>query len=96
MSKNPFVSVVIPTYGRSELLSRVIDSVLDQTYDNIKIIVVDDNDRNSDHRVDTEKVLQKYLNNNQIIYLKHEKNSGGSVARNTAIKASRGEYIYIG
>ncbi len=95
MSKNPLVSVVIPTYGRSHLLERAIDSVLDQTYDNIEIIVVDDNDSNSVHRVDTEKVLQKYLNNNQIIYLKHEKNSGGSVARNTGIKASSGEYVAL-
>lgn len=95
MSRNPLVSVVIPTYGRSHLLERAIDSVLDQTYDNIEIIVVDDNDSNSEHRVDTKNVLQKYLKNDQIIYLKHEKNSGGSVARNTGIKASGGEYIAL-
>jgi len=95
MSKNPLVSVVIPTYGRSELLGRAIDSVLDQTYNNIEIIVVDDNDSNSEHRMHTENVLQTYLKNDQIIYLKHEKNSGGSVARNTGIKVSKGEYIAL-
>ena len=95
MSKNILVSVVIPTYGRSELLGRAIDSVLDQTYDNIEIIVVDDNDSNSEHRMHTENVLQTYLKNDQITYLKHEKNSGGSVARNTGIKASSGEYVAL-
>jgi len=95
MSKNPLVSVVIPTYGRSELLGRAIDSVLDQTYNNIEIMVVDDNDSNSEHRMHTENVLQTYLKNDQITYLKHKKNSGGSVARNTGIKASSGEYVAL-
>jgi len=58
MNKYPLVSVVIPTYGRSHLLERAIDSVLDQTYDNIEIIVVDDNDGCSEHRKHIENVLQ--------------------------------------
>jgi len=95
MSKHPLVSVVIPTYGRGHLLERAIDSVLTQTYDNIEIIVVDDNDSNSEHRKHTEKVLQTYLDNDQITYLKHKKNAGGSVARNTGIKVSKGEYVAL-
>lgn len=95
MSKHPLISVVIPTYGRSHLLERAIDSVLEQTYDNIEIIVVDDNNSNSEHRMHTERVLGTYLENGQIIYLKHEKNAGGSVARNTGIKASNGEYVAL-
>ena len=95
MSKHPLVSVVIPTYGRGHLLEKAIDSVLTQTYDNIEIIVVDDNDSNSEHRKHTEKVLQTYLDNDQITYLKHKKNAGGSVARNTGIKVSKGEYVAL-
>jgi len=95
MNKYPLVSVVIPTYGRSHLLERAIDSVLAQTYDNIEIIVVDDNGSNSEHRSHTEKVLEKYLQNGQIVYLKHEKNAGGSAARNTGIKVSNGEYVAL-
>ena len=91
----PLVSVVIPTYGRSHLLTRAIDSVLNQTYTNLEIIVVDDNDSASEHRRNTEKVLQKYIEKNQIQYLKHEKNSGGSAARNTGILASKGEYVAL-
>lgn len=43
MNDNPLVSVIIPTYKRSECICKTIDSVLNQTYSNIEIIVVDDN-----------------------------------------------------
>lgn len=95
LKKNPLVSVIIPTYGRSHLLRHAIESVLDQTYDNVEIIVVDDNDSTSEHRVHTEKSLQDYLKNNQITYLKHEKNAGGAAARNTGIKAAHGQYVAL-
>lgn len=95
MSNYPLVSVVIPTYGRSNLLNRAIDSVLDQTYNNIEIIVVDDNNPDSKHREYTENLLQKYIENHEILYIKHQKNSGGSAARNTGIKLSKGEYIAL-
>lgn len=94
-NEKPLVSVVVPTYGRSDLLPVAIESVLNQTYENIEIIVVDDNDENTEHRSQTEKSLQKYIENNQIKYLKHKKNSGGSVARNTGIKSSHGEYVAL-
>jgi len=93
MNSNPLVSVVIPTYGRSTLLERAIKSVLNQTYDNVEIVVIDDNDSDSEHRRHTEKVLQKYLKNNQVVYLKHEKNAGGCAARNTGIRSSKGMYV---
>lgn len=93
MSKTHLVSVVIPTYGRSEMLKRAIGSVLNQIYDNIEIIVVDDNDSDSEDRRRTEGALQKYLQNDQIVYLKHEKNAGGCAARNTGIDVANGEYI---
>jgi len=95
MNKQPLVSVVIPTYGRSELLPTAIDSALHQTYDNLEIIVVDDNDKGSKAQLETERQLQSYIKNRQILYLKHERNSGGSAARNTGIKASKGDYVAL-
>ena len=43
MKDNPLVTIYIPTYNRLELLKRALDSVVNQTYKNLEIIVVDDN-----------------------------------------------------
>jgi len=91
--ENPLVSVVIPTYKRPDMLGRAIDSVLNQTYDNIEIIVVDDNDEDSEHRKETEDFMKKYADVDNLVYLKHKKNKGGSAARNTGIRNSSGEFI---
>ena len=91
--QNILVSVVIPTYSRNESLSRAIDSVLDQTYQNYEIIVVDDNPADSDWRALTEILMDKYNNNPKVRYIKNEKNLGGAGARNEGIKAAYGEYI---
>lgn len=89
----PLVSVVIPTFNRPQYLQRCIESIKNQTYKNIEIIVVDDNNPNTLERRETEKVLSLYKNNSNIIYLKHERNKNGSAARNTGWKFSKGEYI---
>lgn len=89
----PLVSVIIPTYKRSEMLPRAIDSVLNQTYQNVQVIVVDDNNSGTVYRSRTENLMKQYINNNRVKYIKHSKNSNGSVARNTGIKNSDGEII---
>jgi len=90
---NILVTVIIPTYGRSDLLSRAVISVLDQTYAYLEIIVVDDNDSDSLYRKETEQIMRNYSDNDKIIYHKHEKNAGGCAARNSGINISNGEYI---
>ena len=87
MSKLPTVSVIIPTYNRAHLVGRAIHSVLNQTYQDFELIVVDDGSTDN-----TEEVVKSF-NNERIKYIKHEKNKGGSAARNTGIKDSKGEYI---
>jgi len=86
------VSVIIPTFKRSDRLPIAIDSVLNQTYSDIEIIVVDDNGDNN-YRYITELKLKKYIDNNQIKYIKHAVNKGGCIARNTGIFASTGKYV---
>lgn len=81
------VSVIIPTYNRADLVRRAIQSVLDQTYKNLEVIVVDDASTD-----DTEEIV-KGFSDQGIHYFRHEQNKGGGAARNTGIKASRGEYI---
>ncbi len=93
MSEMPLVSVVIPTYSRPVYLKRCVESVLKQTYSNIEILVVDDNNPGTESRLETERVMQEFRDNSQIIYLQHDKNRNGSAARNTGWRAAKGKYI---
>lgn len=93
MSGDLLVSVVIPTYGRPELLGRAIDSVLAQTHKNIEIFVVDDNDSNTVARKETEDLMLIYAHENRVKYLRHEHNKNGAAARNTGMKEASGKYI---
>lgn len=87
------VSVIIPTYNRSEYINRAIDSVLSQTYKNLEVIVVDDNNPNSEGRKNTIKKMKKYEKNTKVKYICHERNKNGAAARNTGINISDAEYI---
>ena len=90
---NGLVSVVIPTYKRPLFLERAISSVLQQTYTNWEIIVVDDNEAGSDYRRETEHLMAQYSSDARINYVQHSLNRGGGAARNTGIEASQGEYV---
>lgn len=83
----PLISVVIPTYNRAQLIIETINSVLNQTYKNLEIIVIDDGSTD-----ETEKII-KNIKDSRIRYLKHQQNLGGAKARNTGIEAATGEYI---
>lgn len=91
--EKPLVSVVIPTYKRPTDLKRAIDSVLNQTYSNIEIFVVDDNNADTPERKETESLMAQYDVVPNVTYLKHDKNRNGSAARNTGWRASKGKYI---
>lgn len=90
---NKLVSIIIPTYKRSETLDLAIDSLLNQVYQNIEIIIVDDNNPNTEWRRVTEALMEKYKDNPNIHYYKHDKNRNGSAARNTGFEYSNGDYI---
>jgi len=79
------VSVIIPTYNRVSSLTRAIESVLNQTYRNIELIIVDDGSEDK-----TEKVIKKYAGLLKYIRIPH---SGVSAARNTGIKHAKGKWI---
>lgn len=93
MDLMPMVSVITPSYKRCELLPRAIKSVLEQTYTNVQIVVVDDNNPDTDWRRDTEKMMERYTDDNRVKYVKHDHNMNGSVARNTGISEADGEII---
>lgn len=83
----PEVSVIIPTYNRANLVGRAIQSVLDQTFQDFELIVVDDASTDG-----TEKIVRSF-NDKRIRYIRHMVNKGQGSARNTGIKNGNGEYI---
>lgn len=87
------VSVIIPTYSRPDNLLRAIESVLNQTYGNIELIVVDDNGQDTEWQQKTQKLIAPYLNKGLLKYIVHEYNKNGSAARNTGLRHSHGEFI---
>ncbi len=89
----PLVSIIIPTYGRADMLDRAINSVLGQTYKNIEIIVVNDNPKESDGFINTIEVLEAYKNNLKVKFYSDGINRGGSLARNKGIEIAEGEYV---
>ncbi len=86
----PLVSVVIPTYGRPEYLVDAIQSVADQCYDPIEVVVVDDH---SPQPVEPflEATLFDQLYRTEVI--RHEENKGANAARSTGINATEGELV---
>ena len=82
------VSVYIPTKNRLELLKRAIQSVKDQTYKNIEIIVVDDGSTDG-----TREYLMQEMNARALKAIFHEKSLGACVARNSAIMCAKGEFV---
>lgn len=83
-SQTKLVSVIIPCYKQAHYLGEAIDSVLDQTYSNFEIIVIDDGSPDN-----TAEVAAKYPT---VRYVRQE-NQGLSGARNTGIRESRGQYL---
>lgn len=92
-TKKTLVTVIIPTYKSDDTLLRAIDSVLEQSYENFEVIVVDDNDPDSEYRKTTINLMRKYEGNAVVRYVLHPQNLNGAAARNTAFRNSSGQYI---
>lgn len=84
---DPRVSVVIPTHNRVHLLPRALQSVRDQTFKDIEIIIVDDGS------TDGTQEYVSALGDPLVRYVRHDVGKGGSAARNTGMDHARGQYI---
>ncbi|RMF92285.1 MAG: glycosyltransferase [Candidatus Schekmanbacteria bacterium] len=84
--KNPFVSVILPTYNRPKMFEDALRSILGQTFQDFEIIVVNDAGE------DVQPVIEKY-DDERITYIKHSENKGLAAARNTGIKNASGIYL---
>lgn len=85
------ISVIIPVYNNEKYFRKCISSVINQTYKNIEIIII--NDCSTDN---SEKIILEYkAKDKRIIYLSNEENIGAGRSRNIGIEQSRGKYIYF-
>lgn len=87
MNNKPLVSIVTPSYNSEALIGETIQSILNQTYTNWELIIVDD--CSSDQTVD---IIKEYTDERIQLHIL-EQNSGAAVARNHAIKKATGKYL---
>ena len=85
---NPFYSIVLPTFNRSNFITGAINSLLNQTYDDWELIIVDDGSTDN-----TKKVVEQFSKKDSRIKYHYQKNSERSAARNNGINKTRGNYI---
>lgn len=85
---NPLISVVVPVYKTEKYLSKCIESVLAQSYNNFELILVDDGSPDN-----SGKICDEYASNYSRIKVVHKENGGVSKARNTGLDIAQGEFI---
>lgn len=83
------VSIITPTYNCARFIGETIESVINQTYTNWEMIIVDDCSKDN-----TEEVVKQYSQSDKRIkYIKLEQNSGAAIARNKAMELATGKYM---
>lgn len=90
--KEPLVSVVMPVYNAGDFLREAIESILNQTYQNFELIIIDDASTDQSNKV-IRMYAKKYPKKIHAIYLKKNINGGGDAAGNVGFAKARGEYI---
>lgn len=87
---NPLVSVIIPTFNRAECLTNAVQSVINQDYRPLDVIIIDDGSTD-----DTRNAVQKFIGNNNGLSVRYfyQKNGGVSAARNYGIELAKGKYV---
>ena len=88
--KQPLVSIIVPVYNTAEFLPKCFDSIKNQTYEKIETILVDDG--STDNSGD---LCDEFARDNQHTIVKHQKNGGLSVARNSGIDLATGDYLFF-
>ena len=82
------ISIIVPIYNTKKYIDRVVNCLINQTYHNLEIILVDDGSTDG-----SSMLCDKYKKKDNRIKVIHQKNSGVSVARNVGLKHATGEYI---
>lgn len=87
MQKQPLVSIIIPVFNVAEFLSECLESVFNQTYPNIQVIVIDDGSTD-----ESPLILKRWRETEEFILI-NQNNSGQSVSRNKGLEIAKGKYI---
>lgn len=90
MKREVKVSIIIPVYNSEKYLKECIESVINQNYSDMELILVDDGSSDNSY-----SICSKYKNEYPNISLFHQKNQGVSVARNLGLKYAKGKYIFF-
>lgn len=91
----PLVSVIVPTYKQEESLKKALESLANQTYDNIEIVLIDDND-NECFNEKVKKIVDDFISvypQIKLLYLINHPNLGSAKTRNRGIESCSGEYV---
>ena len=91
MESKPYFSIIIPMYNSQKHLKICVDSILNQTFKDFEIIIIDD--MSTDNSVNIYREF--YGDNEKVMLLCQEKNQGPGMARNRGIETARGEYIFF-
>lgn len=85
---NELVSIITPSYNTAGFIAETIESVLAQSYDNWELIIVDDCSTDN-----TDVIVDRFLSDPRIRYIKNDRNSGAAVSRNRALREAKGKWI---
>ncbi len=86
--EKPLISIIVPVYNVENYIIQCVDSLINQTYDNIEIILVDDGSKDK-----SAEIITKYFKKDSRIKFFQQSNKGPSAARNYAIQQCKGEYL---
>ncbi len=84
------ISIIMPVYNVEEFLSKAIESVLNQTFKDIELFVIDDGSKDN-----SGKICDEYAKKDKRVTAIHKENGGAPTARNAALKKAKGEYLYF-
>lgn len=88
MNNDPLISIIIPCFNAEKTLEKCLKSLVQQSYANLEIIIIDDGSTD-----ETSLIYNKFQSNDERILVLKQQNSGVSKARNTGVKAATGDYI---
>lgn len=91
MEKTPYFSVIVPMYNVQRYIKLCIDSILNQTFKDFEIIIVDDASTDDSYKI----CHERYSKNEKVRIIRYEKNQGSAFSRNTGIENAHGKYIYF-